>query len=288
MSDKRRLGRGLGALINEALTETGDVKEVPLGQIEPNPFQPRVNFDEEKLQELADSIKEHGVVQAVVVSPARGKEGYYLVAGERRCRAARMAGLSRIPALVRDLDERTMIEIALIENLQREDLNPIEEAVAYRRLMDEFGMTQEQLGRRLGKSRPAIANTVRLLALPQKVQEAIIRGELNAGQARPLLSLQEPARQEELARQIVARKMTAREVERLAAKAAAGTDQGRAEKEPAAEDSILKELQGSLQRRLGTRVKIYRRGGGGAIEISFYGDDDLDRLLGLLLPGGIS
>lgn len=284
MSDKRRLGRGLGALINEALTETGDINEIPLSQIEPNPFQPRVNFDEVKLQELADSIKEHGVVQAVVVSPA-GKEGYYLVAGERRCRAARMAGLTGIPALVRDIDERTMIEIALIENLQREDLNPIEEAVAYRRLMDEFEMTQEQLGRRLGKSRPAIANTVRLLALPQKVQEAIIRGELSAGQARPLLSLQEPARQEELARQIAARKMTAREVERLTAKAAAGTD--RVEKETEAGDPILKELQSSLQRRLGTRVKIYRRGGGGAIEISFYGDDDLDRLLGLLLPGGI-
>lgn len=287
MSDKRRLGRGLGALINEALTEAGDINEIPLSRIEPNPFQPRVNFDEEKLQELAESIKEHGVVQAVVVSPA-GKEGYYLVAGERRCRAARMAGLTRIPALVRDMDERTMIEIALIENLQREDLNPIEEAVAYRRLMDEFEMTQEQLGRRLGKSRPSIANTVRLLALPQKVQEAIIRGELSEGQARPLLSLKEPARQEELARQIAARKMTAREVERLAAKAAAGTAKDIVEKEPAAGEPLLKELQSSLQRRLGTRVKIYCRGGGGAIEISFYGDDDLDRLLGLLLPDGIS
>ena len=283
MSDKRRLGRGLGALINEALTETGDINEIPLSRIEPNPFQPRVNFDEEKLQELADSIKEHGVVQAVVVSPA-GEDGYYLVAGERRCRAARMAGLTRIPALVRELDKKTMIEIALIENLQREDLNPIEEAMAYRRLMDEFGMTQEQLGQRLGKSRPAIANTVRLLALPQKVQEAIIQGELSAGQARPLLALPEAARQEELARQIAARKMTAREAERLAAGAAGSAGKGRPGKDTSAGDPFLKELQGNLQRRLGTRVKIYRRGGGGAIEISFYGDDDLDRLLGLLLP----
>ncbi len=286
MSEKRRLGRGLGALINEALTDTGDIKEIPLSLIEPNPFQPREKFDAEKLQELADSIREHGVVQAVVVSPAGG-DRYYLVAGERRCRAARMAGLTRIPALVRDLDQKRMVEIALIENLQREDLNPIEEAVAYRRLMDEFKMTQEQLGRRLGKSRPAIANTVRLLSLPRKVQDAIIRGELSAGQARPLLALTEAARQEELARQIAARKMSAREAERLAAKEAGGTGRERLQKDRAAEDPLIKELQGSLQRRFGTRVRMYRRGGGGAIEISFYGDDDLDRLLGLLLPEGI-
>ena len=166
------------ALINEALTDAEDIVEIPLNQIKPNPFQPRISFNSTKLQELADSIKEHGVVQAVIVAPDE-EEGYHLVAGERRCRAARIAGLTRIPALVRDLDEKAMLEIALIENLQREDLNPIEEASAYRRLMDEFELTQEELGRRLGKSRSAIANTVRLLSLSKWVQEAIVRGELN-------------------------------------------------------------------------------------------------------------
>jgi len=150
VSEKRRLGRGLGALINEALTDAEDIVEIPLNQIKPNPFQPRISFNSTKLQELADSIKEHGVVQAVIVAPDE-EEGYHLVAGERRCRAARIAGLTRIPALVRDLDEKAMLEIALIENLQREDLNPIEEASAYRRLMDEFELTQEELGRRLGE-----------------------------------------------------------------------------------------------------------------------------------------
>ncbi len=286
MSEKKRLGRGLGALINEALTETADITEIPLNQIAANPFQPRKSFDSATLQELADSIKEHGVVQAVVVAPAP-EGGYYLVAGERRCRAARIAGLTGVPALVRNLDERDMLEIALIENLQREDLNPIEEAVAYRRLMDEFELTQEELARRVSKSRPAIANTVRLLALPQRIQQAIINGELSAGQARPLLSLQDGGKQEALAAQIISGKLTAREAERLAGKAAKATDNGPAKDKAAAADPVLKELQGSLQRRYGTKVKIYRGKGGGTIEISFYSEDDLDRLIDLLMPQGI-
>lgn len=286
MSEKRRLGRGLGALINEALTEAADIVEIPLNQIQPNPLQPRISFDLSKLQELADSIKEHGVVQAVIVAPAK-EEGYYLVAGERRCRAAKMAGLTRVPALVREMDEKAMLEIALIENLQREDLNPIEEAAAYRRLMDEFALTQEELGRRLGKSRPAIANTVRLLSLPQRVQELIVNGEISAGQARPLLTLSDPVRQEELARKIIAGKMTAREAERLAGKESGTNKKRRSQKEQKAADPLLKELQSGLQRQLGTKVKIYRRKSGGSIEITFYGDDDLDRLIALLMPGGL-
>ncbi len=285
MSEKRRLGRGLGALINDAFTGTADITEIPLSQIKTNPFQPRTNFDPLKLQELADSIKVHGVIQAVVVAPA-GERGYYLIVGERRCRAARMAGLTRIPAVVKDYDERDMLEIALVENLLRDDLNPIEEATAFRRLIDEFGLTQEELGKRLGKSRPAIANAVRLLALPQKVQEAIVRGELSAGQARPLLTLTDSARQEELAKEIVSRQLTAREAENLAAATAEGAKKKQI-KRVAATDPLLKELQGSLQRRLGTRVKIYYKKRQGAIEISFYGEEDLDRLMELLLPGGI-
>jgi len=286
MRDKKRLGRGLGALINDALTGDENIVDLSLDQIKPNPLQPRIAFDQTKLQELADSIKEHGVVQAVIVSPAE-EEGYYLVAGERRCRAARMAGLTRIPALIREMDDKAMLEIALIENLQREDLNPIEEAKAYRRLMDEFTLTQEELGRRLGKSRPAIANTVRLLLLPQSVQEAIIERNLSAGQARPLLAIEDPARQEELARQIVNRKMTAREAERLIGKPGRAKKKRRQKTEQEPNDPLLKELQNKLQRQLGTRVKIYRRKGGGSIEISFYGDEDLDRLISLMMPGGL-
>lgn len=286
MSEKRRLGRGLGALIGEALTGVAEITEIPLNEIKANPFQLRVNFDPAKMEELVASIKEHGVVQAVVVSPVK-EGGYYLVAGERRCRAARMAGLTEIPALIREFKEKEMLEIALIENLQREDLNPIEEAAAYRRLMEEFNLTQEELGRRLGKSRSAIANTVRLLSLPQKVQEAIIRGELSAGQARPLLALPDAAMQEELARQIIDGKMTAREAESLAGNAAAGKNKRRVPAKTEAADPLLKELQGILQRRLGTKVKIYRRRGSGTIEIFFYGEEDLERLIALIMPEGI-
>ncbi|HPU00560.1 MAG: ParB/RepB/Spo0J family partition protein [Firmicutes bacterium] len=287
MSEKRRLGRGLGALIEEALAGTAEVTEIPLKEIKPNPFQPRVNFDSAKMEELMNSIREHGVVQAVVVSPAP-EGGYYVVAGERRCRAARMAGLTTIPALVREFKEKEMLEIALIENLQREDLNPIEEAAAYRRLMEEFNFTQEELGKRLGKSRSAIANTVRLLSLPPKVQKALISGELSPGQARPLLALPDPAAQEALARRIIEGKLTAREAERLAGSAAGVKRKGAAHRREEADDPLLRELQAALQRRLGTRVKISRRSEGGTIEIYFYGAEDLERLVELIMPEGIS
>ena len=283
MSEKRRLGRGLGALIEEALAGTAEVTEIPLKEIKPNPFQPRVNFDSAKMEELMNSIREHGVVQAVVVSPAP-EGGYYVVAGERRCRAARMAGLTTIPALVREFKEKEMLEIALIENLQREDLNPIEEAAAYRRLMEEFNFTQEELGKRLGKSRSAIANTVRLLSLPPKVQKALISGELSPGQARPLLALPDPAAQEALARRIIEGKLTAREAERLAGSAAGVKRKGAAHRREEADDPLLRELQAALQRRLGTRVKISRRSEGGTIEIYFYGAEDLERLVELIMP----
>lgn len=286
MKEKKRLGRGLGALIDEALTGEENIVELALDQIRANPQQPRMAFDPVKLEELANSIKEHGVVQAVIVSPApRG--GYYLVAGERRCRAARMAGLTRVPALVRELDERAMLEIALIENLQREDLNPIEEASSYRRLMDEFALTQEELGQRLGKSRPAIANAVRLLSLPQSIQKAIVENKLNVGQARPLLALDDRPRQEEMARLIIEGKMTAREVERLTGEETKTARKRRQRAKPEPADPLTKELQGRLQRQLGTRVKIYHRKGGGTIEVSFYGEEDLDRLISLLMPGGV-
>ncbi len=286
MKDKRRLGRGLGALIDEAVTGGGNMIELNLDQIKPNPLQPRKEFDREKLQELADSIKEHGVVQAVVVSPA-GRAGYHLIAGERRCRAARMAGLTKIPALIREADGKALLEIALIENLQREDLNPVEEARAYRRLTKEFGLTQEELGRILGKSRPVIANSIRLLALPARVQQALIEGRLNVGQARPLLGIADAARQEELAGLIAERKLTAREVEKLIGAAAESKPKKKRRKEAETGDPLTKELQNRLQRQFGTRVRISRRGGGGSIEISFYGEEDLERIISILMPGGL-
>lgn len=286
MSEKRRLGRGLGALIPEAIESESEVREVAIGRIEPNPFQPRVNFDEARLKELAGSIKEHGVVQAVILAPA--EEGkYILVAGERRYRAARLAGLDRIPAVVREFSRSDMLEIALIENLQREDLNPLEEATAYHRLMEEFNMTQEELARRIGKSRSAIANTVRLLSLPQAVKEALIRGEITAGQARPLLAIPDENLQREMARQIIARGLSARDAERLATRIQQGDKDATPVSRHPAPDPLRRELENSLQRRLGTKVRINRAKEGGTIEIYYYGDDDLDRLVMLLLPEGI-
>jgi ParB family transcriptional regulator, chromosome partitioning protein len=283
MSEKKRLGRGLGALIPEASSEA-DIREIAIQRIKPNPYQPRVSFDETKLRELADSIEEHGVVQAVVVSP--DGNNYVLVAGERRFRAAKMVGLQTIPAVVRELNRSAMLEIALIENLQREDLNPIEEATAYRRLMDEFNLTQEELARRVGKSRSTIANTVRLLSLSKSVLEALIRGDISAGQARPLLGLSERETQDKVALQIMAKGLTARDVEKMVAR------MGKAKEEPSEHlvlpaDPLHKEIQEQLQRRLGTKVKINRGKLDGSLEIFFYSDEDLERLLALLLPEGI-
>jgi ParB family chromosome partitioning protein len=287
MNEKRRLGRGLGALIPEATESGSEAHEIPVERIKPNPFQPRTNFDETKLKELAESIREHGVVQAVIVTPAGGNE-YFLVAGERRYRAAIIAGLARIPAVVRDLDQSAMLEIALIENLQREDLNPIEEATAYRRLMEEFTLTQEELARRVGRSRSAIANTVRLLSLPQPVIAAVIRGDLSAGQARPLLAVPDEQQQQRLAMQIITKGLSARDAEKMVGNLTRGEKKISAVEAPGTPDPLWTELQSSLQRRLGTKVKINRAQKGGLIEIHFYSDDDLDRLVSLILPGGIA
>ena len=285
MNQKKRLGRGLGALIPEASSET-DINEISIHRIKPNPYQPRLRFDETKLRELAESIKEHGVVQAVVVSPEG--DNYVLVAGERRFRAAQMVGLQTIPAVIKELSESAMLEIALIENLQREDLNPIEEASAYRRLMDEFNLTQEELARRVGKSRSAIANTVRLLALSKPIIEALVRGDINAGQARPLAGLTDAAAQEKAALLVLSKGLTAREVEKMVAEMGQGKEQHTRQDVMLVVDPHHKEMQELLQRRLGTKVKMNQGKQGGSFEIFFYGEADLERLLALLLPEGIS
>ncbi len=285
MTEKRRLGRGLGALIPDTTDSGASLREIDIIRIKTNPFQPRGQFDQEKLQELADSIREHGVVQPVIVSP--GKDGYTLVAGERRLRAAQLAGLHTIPALTREMESGTMLQIALIENLQREDLNPIEEARAYRQLMEEFNYTQEELARRLGKSRPAIANTIRLLGLSDDLQQEIISGRITEGQARPLLAISDPALQAALARKIVQEKMTVREVERLIAKGRDSLQSDKRAKSSRAErdaGDIWEELREKLQYYLGTRIKINRGSRGGTIEIEFYEAEDLERLISLIIP----
>lgn len=286
MSEKRRLGKGLGALIPEVLTGSAETNEISLDQIQPNPFQPREHFNDEKLRELASSIKEHGILQAVVVSPT-GEGSYFLVAGERRCRAARIAGLSSVPAVIKSIDRKTMLEIALIENLQREDLNPVEEAQAYKRLMQEYNYTQEELARRIGKSRPSIANSIRLLSLPDEILELLAQGEISAGQARPLLTISDPRLQQEAARKIIKESLSAREAEKMAAKITMRPEKKGDPDHVFIQDPIHIELQTQIQRSLGTKVRFKQGKNGGTIEIFYYSEEDLERLVAKILPEGI-
>lgn len=292
MTDKKRLGRGLGALIPEAMDDGAESNEIPLDRIKPNPFQPRRGFDDEKLTELTASIKEHGVLQAVVVSPDDTGKGYTLVAGERRCRAARQAGLKTVPAVVKPVDRKTMLEIALIENLQREDLNPVDEAMAYKRLMQDYNYTQDELARRLGRSRPSIANSVRLLGLSEKILQLLAKNAMTPGQARPLLAISDWQQQEDAARLIAAQGLSARAVEKLVASINAGSSgkepaQGEQRSNDTRQDPLQAELQLQIQRALGTKVKIKPGKSGGTIEIYYYGEEDLERLVSKLLPEGI-
>ncbi|MCL4425848.1 MAG: ParB/RepB/Spo0J family partition protein [Firmicutes bacterium] len=281
---KKGLGRGLQALIPEIeLTEHDEVREVPLEEVQANPGQPRKSFDETKLAELAQSIREHGLIQPLVVR--RNGNGYQLVAGERRWRAARMAGLERVAVVVKDLSPVEVMEVSLVENLQREDLNAMEEARAYRSLIDDFGLTQEELGRRLGRSRSAIANALRLLTLPEEIQESVSRGTLSAGHGRAILGLSDSAEQSKLAREAEVRNLSVRAVEELVKRKERpprGRRLGGRGDKLAAEE---KDLEERLKRGLGTMVKINRQGGKGKIEIFFYGEEDLTRVVDLLLMG---
>ncbi len=289
MPEKRRLGRGLGALIPEVMDEGAETNEISLDLIKPNPYQPRRDFDDEKLKELAASIKEHGVLQAVVVSPDDDGKSYTLVAGERRCRAAKQAGLRSIPTIVKPVDRKTMLEIALIENLQREDLNPVDEAMAYKRLMQEHNYTQEELAHRLGRSRPSVANSLRLLGLPDKILDMLAKNELTAGQVRPLLSIADQNKQIEAARLITKEGFSAREAERMVAKLNRTKEQKTEEglDGNSGPDPLQAELQLQMQRALGTKVKIKPGKKGGSIEIYYYGDEDLERVVSKLLPEGL-
>ena len=277
MPTQRGLGKGLGALLGEsALREPspdGAVR-LPLQKVEPNPLQPRKTFEPEALDELAASIREHGVIQPLTVR--KMPSGFYqIIAGERRWRAARLAGLDEVPVVIIEADDKKAMELALIENLQRADLNPIEEAQGYQQLMQEYGMTQEQAATRVGKSRPAVANAMRLLALPQPVLELVRSGKLSAGHARALLALKTPGEQHAVAQKVIALQLSVRQTEAMCKKMS-NISTPRPQK-PLAVD-YLAECEKALSKRLGRGVKIVAGKRKGRVELEYYGEDDLQRL----------
>lgn len=278
---KGGLGKGLDALFMDNETvDSGGVVTLRLSQIEPNRDQPRKIFSEEALNELADSIREHGVLQPLLVRPLPGGS-YQLVAGERRWRASRMAGLQEVPVVIREMDEEQAMEIALIENLQREDLNAIEEATGYKQLMERYGMTQEQVAKRVGKSRPAIANALRLLNLPQKVMDMVGEGEVSPGHARSLLAFDDQDRIVEIAQKVKTGKYSVRDIERMAKNQDEKKEKAaKAPEEPAwgGKSAFLTEMEIAMSMEMGRKVRIIPNGEGGTLQIQFWDEEDLKSL----------
>lgn len=274
---KKGLGKGLGALIPgvESSADSPSL-QVEVGRITPNPLQPRRSFDEVKISELAASVRDQGIIQPLLVR--RSGDGYELIAGERRLRAAVQAGLREVPVVVREAGHSETLELALIENLQREDLNPIEEASAYRRLHEEFDLTQEEIAHKVGKSRPAVANAMRLLLLPQEAQQLVAMGKLPAGQARALLGLEGGAAILAAAREVVAEGLSARETEKLVARLRSGGRKRR--RLTALLDPDSRALAERLQRALGTKVRLLHqtRTGRGKVVIEYYSLAELERI----------
>ncbi len=257
----------------------GILKDIKVSEIKPNPKQPRLKIDQEKLQELVDSIREYGVVQPVVVRSQPG--GYELIAGERRWRACQQLGYEYIPAVIREYGELQSAAIALIENLQRENLNPLEEATAYRRLMDEFQLTQDQVSQRVGKSRPQITNMVRLLSLPNEIKVRLSNGEISAGHARALLTVESRQKQIDICELIIKKQLSVRQVEELVQNLLKGEQQIVKKLRPP--DPVIVDLEDQLRTSLGTKVQIKTSRKGGKIEIDYYDHEDLNRLLELLI-----
>ena len=283
MEKRPALGKGLSALIPDApepARSTSPV-ELDIDRLVPNTYQPRGQFDDGRLEELADSIRSNGVIQPIVVR--RVGDQFHIIAGERRWRAAQKAGLLRVPVVVREVkagQERSVLEMALIENIQRENLNPIDEALAYRRLADEFGMTQEQIAGAVGKDRATVANVLRLLKLPDEVKADVAAGTLSMGHARALLALTSEAEQRRIAREVVSRSLSVRETESIVRKAGelkAGTAEP-SPAEPKPQDVHTRAAEEKLRLRFGTRVRITRQGTKGRIEIDFGSEDELIRL----------
>lgn len=276
MAKKQGLGKGLNALMLEnSVDEMTATNTLPLNEIIPNKEQPRKTFDEGALQELADSITQHGVLQPLLVRPLPAG-GYQLVAGERRWRASRIAGLKEVPVVIKELSDIETMEIAIIENLQREDLNPIEEAEGLQALIDRCGFTQEDVAVSVGKSRPAIANSLRLLKLPQEVRDMTRKGEISAGHARALLAFDNGALIFEVAQNIIRNKLTVRDVERLAKMADKEGITPRSKNKK--RDPFYDEVELSLTEVLGRKVKVYNGRGRGTLEIEFYSADDLKNI----------
>jgi ParB family chromosome partitioning protein len=275
------LGRGLASLIPQRTTPTAAILEVPLARVSPNPYQPRKHWDDADLAELAASIREHGVLQPVLVTEVLN--GYQLIAGERRVRAARLAGLERIPALVRQLADLDQLEIALVENLQRADLDAIDEATGYRQLIDEFGLTQERVADRVGKARATIANALRLLELHADVQAAIADGRLTAGHGRALAGLPVEGQATVMAT-VIAQALSVRQAEELVRRLRQPRDQKPAVVR-AKLDADLERVEEDLRQRLGTKVSLSRSRNGGRIVIEYYSDEELSRLYERLIGG---
>lgn len=288
MAQPKGLGRGLGALLGdfqEASPENSNFRTVPLHRIEPNPDQPRKDFDEELLQELSESISTHGLIQPLTVREM--DPGYFqIIAGERRWRACRMAGLSEVPVVIMEADDRKAMELALIENLQRSDLNCVEEALGYQVLVEDFGLTQEECSAQVGKSRSAVANAMRLLNLPEKVLRMLREGKLSAGHARAVLSLKNEKKQLEAAQKIAALGLSVRQAELLCRNL--GQDKEPELPKPVLTVDYVAECEKSLSRALGRGVKIVNGKRKGKFELEFYGQDDLQALLDALmtLKGG--
>ena len=278
MADKRpALGRGLSALIPDAPSTPAPDGErsldVDIDRLRPNPFQPRVHMDDARIEELARSIRSHGVIQPIVVRRT-AEGGYEIVAGERRWRASQRAGLLKVPVVVRDIPDDRLLAAALIENIQREDLNPIEEAQAYRRLAEDLSLTQEQIAEAVGKDRSSIANYVRLLRLPHEIRESVAGGTLSMGHARAILGMADESAQLRVARDVVAKNLSVRETEALVAR----SSQPATERVEGPKDVHTRAAEERLRFALGTRTRIVRKGSGGRIEIDFTSENELQRL----------
>lgn len=284
MSKKRGLGRGLGALIPEdrSLTEQeGGVRNVPVDAIQPNPHQPRSVMDADKLDELAASIREHGLIQPLIVTKVQG--GYTLIAGERRWRAARLSNLSTVPVIIKETTPQEMLELALIENIQRDDLNPLEEALAYRQLIDDFSLTQEEVAKRVGKGRSTVANLVRLLTLPEPVQQAVLDDKLSGAHARELLRLPTPESQINAMRQVAKLELNRRQTAALVDNLLVEEKPAPKRKQKKSLSPELLDLQRQFEQVLGTRVNIETGKRGGRVVIHYYSDEELQAIYDALV-----
>ena len=295
MAKKRGLGKGLGALI--PVSETGPT-DLPVDAISPNPLQPRQKIAPEELEELAASIREHGLIQPLIVSQARPEpfdsaqdkpaEGaadaetrrYQLIAGERRLEAAKLAGLAKVPVIIREATPQEMLELALVENIQRADLNPLEQATAYRHLMDDFGLTQEQVAERVGKSRVAVANSVRLLRLPDEIKSSLAQGQVTEGHARAILGLDEPDDQRKVWRIILRQGLNVRQTEEAVRRLVAGPTPRQPAQPPSPE---VKALENQFRAALGTKVQLFRSKRGGRLVIHFYSEEELQALYDFIM-----